>query len=131
MNASRQCQVRSRFAQLAILLLALTAFCAQQWAAQTHWHAAPGATAGLHAGVQPAAEEAPTGGSGLPHPDCLWCHAAAHAAAAAPPPQWPALPISIAHSAFRPSAGTTAAFPSPLAWAWYSRGPPRLIEPAV
>jgi hypothetical protein len=112
-----------RFVHLAVLLLALTAFGAQQWAVRTHWHGPPASTA-VDAGQSLTAGESPTDGQGLPHPDCLWCHAAAHASAAAPPPQWLGLPPVVFHFHIRPSAGATADFLPPLSWAWHSRGPP-------
>jgi hypothetical protein len=114
-----------RFARLTVLLLALVAFGAQQWAVRTHWHAVPGTTAGLHAAGEPAGvSEEPSDSRGQPHPGCLWCQAAAHASAAAPPSQWGGLPAVTFHSYLRPSAGATAEFLPPLSWAWHSRGPP-------
>ncbi|HWL62796.1 MAG TPA: hypothetical protein VNQ32_08365 [Steroidobacteraceae bacterium] len=112
-----------RIAHLAILLLAVAAFGVQQWAVASHWHA-PAAAATDAAAVQPASDEAPYGGRGQPHPDCQWCQAASHAAAAAPPTHWVGLPALITLSSIRPSAGTSVAVAPPLSWAWHSRGPP-------
>ncbi len=117
--------------RLALVLLALVALCAQQWVVRTHWHAPGDIAASLHGPALATDGEAP-GDGGAPHPDCLLCHAAAHAGAAAPPSQWT---LQVVHNELphlRPSAGSHATVPSPTAWAWYSRGPPATsIESSV
>lgn len=106
------------------MLLALVAFAAQQWAVLTHWHGPGPVTADLHPVALVATDEAPAGGRGPAHQDCLGCHAASHGAAAAPPAQWSGLPVLIAQPFNRPLAATTATFQSSPSWAWHSRGPP-------
>jgi hypothetical protein len=119
-------------ARLALVLLALVALCAQQWVARAHWHAPADIAAGLHGLSLSATGEAPLDGGGLPHPDCLLCHAASHAGSAAPPSEWALQVVHIELPQHRPSAGVPATVPSPAAWAWHSRGPPAAsIEPSV
>lgn len=105
---------RSR-ARFALLLLLVAAFGAQQWALQVHWHA--GVTAAT-------AAPADDGGSAPLDRDCLWCHAASHAGAAAAPPAAPY--VAVAAAGFGPllPAGFDVPVVAPPAHAWLSRGPP-------
>jgi hypothetical protein len=111
-------------ARIAVLLLAVFAFGAQQWAVQVHWHSSAGVLAGLEASAPDSDRDAPAGGSGRTHPECLWCQIASHAGAVAPPAVWSGVPENIGHAFLRPAAGQPAAFVPPPSWAWYSRGPP-------
>lgn len=103
--------------RIALLLVALLAFNAQQWVAHSHLHfTAPTAQAGLDA-PQPGNSGGPAG-----H-DCLLCQAALHAAAAPPPP----LPqVAAAEARFHvlvpPDHGGD--FRAPPSHAWLGRGPP-------
>src|SRR5688572_12087702 len=109
----------------ALLLLVLLAFGAQQWTVRAHWHASAGIEAPAGVTATPAADlAAPSPGSPQTHPDCVWCHAALHAAAVAPPPAWAGLPSVPNRFLFLPRTDRIAAFLAPISWAWHSRGPP-------
>jgi hypothetical protein len=107
--------LRLRPWSLAVVLLALLAMGAQQFAAQTHWHAT---VAQVEAGVLPAPEPGHS-----TEDDCLWCHAAAHAASAAPPAVTPRLVLVEEFSLRVLQVRQLVSFPQP-AHAWQSRGPP-------
>jgi hypothetical protein len=103
--------------RMLLVLLAVLATGAQQLVAATHWHAA---TVGLV-----AAASSSTDGEGDKQHDCLWCHSAAQAAAAAPPAIQQAL---AAPATFLVLVATESPFsfvPAP-AHAWQSRGPPAI-----
>lgn len=102
-------------ARLALLLLLLVAFGAQQWAVQAHWHA------GVAAGVSSVAGE---DGGAPAERDCLWCQVASHAGAAAAPPA--PFTLALAPAGFGPpgTSGDQSILIAPLAHAWLSRGPP-------
>lgn len=103
-----------RLARLALLLLVLCAFGAQQWIAQTHWHA--GAVAEAAAPDEQGGEHR--------HHDCLGCQIAAHAGAAGPPSALRLLvPVRDQLFVLLP-AGIDAGIAAPPAYAWRSRGPP-------
>lgn len=105
-----------RAARLALVLLVLCAFGAQQWVAQTHWHGP------VVSQVGPEAPPADDGGHSRDH-DCLLCQIAAHAGAAAPPAA--VLLVLRPSGAFDlPRIGSVADVPSPPGHAWQSRGPP-------
>jgi hypothetical protein len=102
--------------RVALVLLALFATGAQQLVAQTHWHSTTVAS--------DAGPGSPKEGSGK-HDDCLWCHIAAHAPAAAPPTS---IQVPVALDAWAihvPFELHAVAIPAP-AHAWQSRGPPTI-----
>ncbi len=100
---------------LALVLLALFAMGAQQLVAQTHWHAT---AAQVDAGTGPAPEP------GHPRDDnCLWCHAAAHASAAAPPATALRL-VPVEEFTVRVLPVRQPVLVALPAHAWQSRGPP-------
>jgi hypothetical protein len=104
----------------ALLLLVLCALGVQQGAAQGHWHAAEAEISSVPGSSSPVDDS----GNGLPGHDCVLCQIASHAGAAAPPAVWAGLPTTDTSSAIRLAASVPAAFSSPPAWAWQSRGPP-------
>lgn len=113
-----------QYTRLALVLFALLAFGAQQWAARTHWHGLPDPSALQQGTASPAGTEVPADTPAAPHPDCLWCHLAAHAGAIAPPPSLPALLLAEAHDSGVVPVRHSADFIPPAAFAWHSRGPP-------
>jgi hypothetical protein len=103
--------------RLVFVLLAVLATGAQQLVAATHWHAAPAVAADAGAGST-------DGDTGKQH-DCLWCHGAAHAAAAAPPAWQQPLVAPESFSVLAAAERLLAVVPAP-AHAWQSRGPPAI-----
>jgi hypothetical protein len=105
---------RSR-ARVALLLLLVAAFGAQQWAVQVHWHA------GVVAGAS-----SPSGQhGGVPvDRDCLWCQAASHAGTAAAPPATLRLVVAVAGFSPLLASGDESILIAPPAHSWLSRGPP-------
>ncbi len=107
---------RLRRWSLAVVLLSLLAMGAQQLVVQTHWHAAAAAQVDASAGA--ASEPGHTRDD-----NCLWCHAVAHASAAAPPTAALRL-VLVEEFSLRVLPVRQLVF-SPLpAHAWQSRGPP-------
>ncbi len=102
--------------RLALLFVVLAATGAQQFIAQTHWHALPGG----HARVV-----APSSDSGSNSEDgCLLCQIASHAGTAAPPVAVLPLFTSSQILFFYVASSYEADVPAVPAHAWQSRGPP-------
>jgi hypothetical protein len=102
--------------RLVFALLAMLAVGAQQLVAATHWHATVAAVGG-------ASGSAPDD-TGKRY-DCLWCHVAAQASAAAPPALPQALVVPESFLVLVSAEHPLAVFPAP-AHAWQSRGPPAI-----
>jgi len=115
-GSSHHRATRLRSGSLAIVLLALFAMGAQQLVAQTHWHAAASAQVDAGAGAAPEPGHSRDD-------DCLWCHAAAHASAAAPPTAALRL-VLVKEFTVRVLPVRQLVSIALPAHAWQSRGPP-------
>ena len=105
-------------ARIALLLVALAAFSAQQWVAHTHFHLA------LPAGHAAFNAPQPAGPGHTAGHDCLLCQVASHAAAAAPPPPLPQLVATELHLHLLLPPDHGGDFRAPAGHAWLGRGPP-------